>query len=122
MQFRSENSEAHRHMQTKEILLETKQAQLHQIEEKKALKRRQACVEILWQRVWQRLDESRAKQEQYEQQLRNIIEGRCQAQNLDRDREQKAQLAKEVLNEQRECATAYVVTNYYKLIVTSCFF
>ncbi|XP_001959861.2 trichohyalin [Drosophila ananassae] len=101
-----ENSEAYRHMQTKEILLETKQAQLYQIDEKKALKRRQACVEILWQRVWQRLDESRAKQEQYEQQLRNIIEGRCQAQNLDRDRDQKAQLAKEVLNDQRECATA----------------
>ncbi|KAH8275268.1 hypothetical protein KR026_004138 [Drosophila bipectinata] len=104
-----ENSEAHRHMQTKEILLETKQAQLHQIEEKKALKRRQACVEILWQRVWQRLDESRAQQEQYELQLRNIIEGRCQAQNMDRDREKKEQFAKEVLSEQRGCAVALEV-------------
>ncbi|KAH8258502.1 hypothetical protein KR038_006954 [Drosophila bunnanda] len=99
-----ENSEAHRHMQTKEILLETKQAQLHQIEEKKALKRRQACVEVLWQRVWQRLDESRAQQEQYELKLRNLIEGRCQAQNLDRDRELKAQMAQEVLTYQRECS------------------
>ncbi|XP_016928422.2 cilia- and flagella-associated protein 53 [Drosophila suzukii] len=101
-----ENSEAHRHMLTKEILLESKQAQLHQIEEKKALKRRQACVEILWQRVWQRLDESRAQQEQYELQLRNLIENRCQTQNLDRDREQKAQLAKDVFAEQRECSQA----------------
>ncbi|KAH8272934.1 hypothetical protein KR018_011538 [Drosophila ironensis] len=101
-----ENSEAHRHMQTREILLETKQAQLHQIEEKKALKRRQACIEILWQRVWQRLDECKAQQEQYELQLRNLIEGRCQAQNLDTDRRQKAQFAKEVFAEQRECAQA----------------
>ncbi|KAH8401863.1 hypothetical protein KR009_008269 [Drosophila setifemur] len=101
-----ENSEAHRHMQTREILLETKQAQLHQIEEKKALKRRQACMEVLWQRVWQRLDASRAQQEQYELQLRNLLEGRCQAQNLDRDQEQKAQFAKEVMTDQRECAQA----------------
>ncbi|XP_017123162.1 plectin [Drosophila elegans] len=101
-----ENSEAHRHMLTKEILLESKQAQLHQIQEKKDLKRRQACVEILWQRVWQRLDESRAQQEQYELKLRNLIEGRCQAQNLERDRQLKAQFAKEVLTEQRECSQA----------------
>ncbi|XP_016967807.1 trichohyalin [Drosophila biarmipes] len=101
-----ENYEAHRHMLTKEILLESKQAQLHQIEEKKALKRRQACVEILWQRVWQRLDDSRAQQEQYELKLRNLIESRCQAQNLDRDREQKDQLAKDVMAEQRECSQA----------------
>ncbi|XP_017053779.1 GRB10-interacting GYF protein 2 [Drosophila ficusphila] len=101
-----ENSEAHRHMQSKEILLESKNAQLHQIEEKKALKRRQACVEILWQRVWQRLDESKAQQEQYEQKLRNLVEGRCQAQNLDRDREMKAQFAKEVMADQRECSQA----------------
>jgi len=93
-------------MLTKEILLESKQAQLHQIEEKKALKRRQACVEILWQRVWQRLDESRAQQEQYELKLRNLIENRCQTQNLDRDREQKEQLAKDVFAEQRECSQA----------------
>ncbi|XP_017066021.1 involucrin [Drosophila eugracilis] len=101
-----ENSEAHRHMLTKEILLETKQAQLHQIEEKKALKRRQACVEVLWQRVWQRLDESKAQQEKYELQLRNLIENRCQAQNLENDREQKAQFAKEVFAEKRQCSQA----------------
>uniref|UniRef100_A0A6P4FQL7 Plectin n=1 Tax=Drosophila rhopaloa TaxID=1041015 RepID=A0A6P4FQL7_DRORH len=106
MERLDENSEAHRHMQTKEILLESKQAQLHQIEEKKALKRRQACVEILWQRVWQRLDESKAQQEQYELKLRNLIEGRCQAQNLEIDRKLKAQFAKEVLAEQRECSQA----------------
>ncbi|EDW89503.1 golgin subfamily A member 6-like protein 22 [Drosophila yakuba] len=101
-----ENSEAHRHMLTKEILLESKQAQLHQIEEKKALKRRQACVEILWQRVWQRLDESKAQQEQQELKLRNLIENRCQAHNLDTDREQKTQFAKGVLADQRECSQA----------------
>lgn len=95
-------------MLTKEILLESKQAQLHQIEEKKALKRRQACVEILWQRVWQRLDESKAQQEQHELKLRNLIENRCQAHNLDTDREQKAQFAKEVLADQRECSQAWV--------------
>ncbi|XP_020799279.1 trichohyalin [Drosophila serrata] len=106
-----ENSEAHCHMQTKEILLETKQAQLHQIEEKKALKRRQACVEVLWQRVWQRLDESRAQQEQYELKLRNLIEGRCQAQNLDRDRELKTQMAQEVLADQRECSQNLELAN-----------
>ncbi|XP_022225478.2 uncharacterized abhydrolase domain-containing protein DDB_G0269086 [Drosophila obscura] len=101
-----ENSEAHRHMQTKQILLESKQAQLQQIEDRRALKRRQACVEILWQRVWQRLDESRARQEQYEQQLRRLIEGQCQAENLARDQQQKAQLCQQVLAEQHACSEA----------------
>ncbi|XP_017146147.1 uncharacterized abhydrolase domain-containing protein DDB_G0269086 [Drosophila miranda] len=101
-----ENSEAHRHMQTKQILLESKQAQLQQIEERQALRRRQACVEILWQRVWQRLDDSRAQQEQYEQQLRRLIGGQCQADNLARDQQQKTQLHQEVLAEQRACAEA----------------
>ncbi|BFG06272.1 bromodomain-containing protein [Drosophila madeirensis] len=104
-----ENSEAHRHMQIKQILWESKQAQLQQIEDRRALKRRQACVEILWQRVWQRLDESREQQQQYEQQLRRLLEGQCQTENLARDQQQKRQLQQQVLQEQRECAEALEV-------------
>ncbi|EDW57179.1 putative golgin subfamily A member 6-like protein 3 [Drosophila virilis] len=44
-----ENSEQHRESETKQILLETKQAQLYQIEERKELRRRAAYVDSLWQ-------------------------------------------------------------------------
>ncbi|XP_064547951.1 PH domain-containing protein DDB_G0287875 [Drosophila montana] len=44
-----ENSEKHRESETKQILLETKRAQLYQIEERKELRRRAAYLDSLWQ-------------------------------------------------------------------------
>ncbi|XP_030388394.1 vicilin-like seed storage protein At2g18540 [Scaptodrosophila lebanonensis] len=101
-----ENSEAHRHRETKEILLETKYAQLQQIEERKALRRKEAQVQQLWHEVWQRLDATREQQAQYEQNLRHILEGNTQWENERREEEQRAQRAEETLTEQHEYAQA----------------
>ncbi|XP_034479934.1 probable cyclin-dependent serine/threonine-protein kinase DDB_G0278487 [Drosophila innubila] len=44
-----ENSEEHRHMETKQILLDTKQAQLYQIEERRERRLRAAYMDKQWQ-------------------------------------------------------------------------
>ncbi|EDW08310.1 trichohyalin [Drosophila mojavensis] len=43
-----ENSEEHRHEETRQILLATKEAQLYQIEERKERRRRAAQMEAIW--------------------------------------------------------------------------
>ncbi|KAM8711429.1 hypothetical protein ACLKA7_000551 [Drosophila subpalustris] len=44
-----ENSEEHRHLETKQILLDSKQAQLYQIEERRERRRRAANMDKVWQ-------------------------------------------------------------------------
>lgn len=45
----SENTEDYRHMETKQILLDTKQAQLYQIEERRERRRRASYMDKQWQ-------------------------------------------------------------------------
>ncbi|XP_068144669.1 cilia- and flagella-associated protein 53 [Drosophila tropicalis] len=101
-----ESSESHRHMQSKQILLETKQGQLQQITERQKLRQREICVKQLWHRVWQKLDETKEQQLQYEEKLRRRVETQRQAENCAIHEEKKLQLSQEILNEQRTYAQA----------------
>uniref|UniRef100_A0A1A9WJ05 Trichohyalin-plectin-homology domain-containing protein n=1 Tax=Glossina brevipalpis TaxID=37001 RepID=A0A1A9WJ05_9MUSC len=76
-----ENCEKWRHHQTKQLLLETKESQLYQIEEKKMRKKREQFIENMWLEVMERLRKEREYQDFYESKLRHVIMGLNQQKN-----------------------------------------
>uniref|UniRef100_A0A1I8MZG0 Trichohyalin-plectin-homology domain-containing protein n=1 Tax=Musca domestica TaxID=7370 RepID=A0A1I8MZG0_MUSDO len=77
-----ENCEEYRLRQSQQILVETKQAQLEQIAEKKALMSRERQIEQNWLQVMENVRQEREFQEAYEKKLRKVIEGLNQQKNV----------------------------------------
>ncbi|XP_019892240.2 mRNA export factor GLE1 [Musca domestica] len=77
-----ENCEEYRLCQSQQILVETKQAQLEQIAEKKALMSRERQIEQNWLQVMENVRQEREFQEAYEKKLRKVIEGLNQQKNV----------------------------------------
>nr|XP_014098575.2 apical junction molecule [Bactrocera oleae] len=73
LQREMENCEATRHWQSKVMLLDTKQAQLHQIKEKEAIRQREKQIELIWRDVTLRYNEEKAKQDVVEAKLLKTI-------------------------------------------------
>uniref|UniRef100_A0A1B0AHS3 Trichohyalin-plectin-homology domain-containing protein n=1 Tax=Glossina pallidipes TaxID=7398 RepID=A0A1B0AHS3_GLOPL len=78
-----ENCEKWRHYQTKELLLETKESQLYQIEEKKMRQEKEKLIEDMWLKVMERVRKEKEYQDYYERKLRHVISG------LDQEKNQK---------------------------------
>ncbi|XP_050326972.1 trichohyalin isoform X1 [Bactrocera neohumeralis] len=75
LQREMENCEATRHWQSKALLLDTKEAQLHQIKEKEAMRQREKQLELIWEDVTRRYFEEKAKQDVVETKLLKTIAG-----------------------------------------------
>ncbi|XP_012157859.1 uncharacterized protein LOC101452887 [Ceratitis capitata] len=82
LQREMENCETWRHMQSKSLLLNTKQAQLYQIKEKESLREKDKEIQQMWHDVSQRYYEEKAKQHNLEVKLLKSISGLNQAVNL----------------------------------------
>ena len=76
-------------MQSRQLLLETKKAQLHQIEEKKMIRQKEKEIEKQWLTVMKKLHKEREYQDIYEEKLRKVIEGTNQSKNQEIDHSNK---------------------------------
>ncbi|XP_018782625.1 PREDICTED: uncharacterized protein LOC108964983 [Bactrocera latifrons] len=75
LQREMENCEATRHRQSKALLLDTKEAQLHQMKEKEAMRQREKQIDLIWEDVTRRYFEEKAKQDVVEKKLLKTIAG-----------------------------------------------
>ncbi|XP_061394551.1 reticulocyte-binding protein homolog 2a [Musca vetustissima] len=82
LQRELENCEEWLHRQSQQLLVETKEAQLQQIAEKRALLAREQEIERSWLKVMEKLRQEKEYQEVYEEKLRKVIEGLSQQKNL----------------------------------------
>lgn len=89
--FTRENCEEWRQRQTQELLVQTKQAQLHQIEENKKRYAREQIIEQNWLAAMTKLHQEKAYQQDYADKLRKVIEGWNQQKNLALQEEKQKQ-------------------------------
>ncbi|XP_073847067.1 uncharacterized protein [Musca autumnalis] len=89
LQRQLENCEEWRHRQSQQLLLETKEAQMQQIAEKKSRRAKEQEIEQNWLKVMENLRQEKEFQEIYEIKLRRVIEGLTQQKNLEMQKARK---------------------------------
>ncbi|XP_037810825.1 trichohyalin [Lucilia sericata] len=108
-----ENCEEWRHLQSKQLLLDTKKGQLYQIEEKKMRMQKEKEIDRKWHEVMQRLNREKEYQEIYENKLLKVIENANHLKN----QEINERIKKQQLQEYEQDKKEYQVKNQKALFM-----